>query len=102
MKLTEQEEIVLKQDSQIWAMAETDGFKQVLRPWLEQKMNQSFPDPSEFKKQEEFTYAALTASCFKKVIAEFLRFIDEKITEAKFLDDKRRKRTEKDPFAIGQ
>lgn len=85
-------------------MAETEGFKQVLRPWLVDKLNQSFPDPSAFAgavdPKEAFLYAALTASIFKKVIAEILRVVDMKVEEAKALEEKKKSRT-KDPFEIG-
>lgn len=64
------------------------------------KLNQSFPDPSKFEGEKAFLYAALTASVFKKVIAELLGWIDQKIAEAKHLQIKAKGEL-KDPFNIG-
>ncbi len=60
-----------------------------MRPYLLDKLNQSFPDPSKFVKEEEFVYAAKVTSVFKKVVAEFLGWIDQQITTAKYLSDKK-------------
>ena len=81
-------------------MAETEGYKQVLRPWLQDKLNQSFPDPTQFDNDEKFLYAARMASVFKKVMGELLQFIDMKVEEAKALEAKKKDR-KPDPFAIG-
>jgi len=64
------------------------------------KLNQSFPDPTHFKKEEEFLYAAKTASVFKKVVAELLGWIDAMGEQAKALK-KKEKNEIQDPFAIG-
>jgi hypothetical protein len=71
-------------------MAESQGFKVWFRPFLEAKLNQAFPDPSQFKKEEEFTYAAKTTSIFKKVIAELLQWVDGNIEQAKYLEKKQK------------
>lgn len=52
------------------------------------KLNQSFPDPSQFKDKEEWDYAAMVASVWKKVGAELLGWIDGQIAQAKFLQKK--------------
>lgn len=52
------------------------------------KLNQSFPDPAQFKKEEEFVYAAKVTAVFKKVVAELLGWVDAKVEEAKFLEKK--------------
>lgn len=54
------------------------------------KLNQSFPDPSKFTKEEEFVYAAKTASVFKKVIAELLGWIDGQESAAKEYEKKKK------------
>lgn len=64
------------------------------------KLNQSFPDPSQFKSDEEFSYAAKVTSVYKKVIAELLFWIDNKEEEMKALLKK--EQGEKDNFAIGE
>lgn len=63
------------------------------------KLNQSFPDPLQFKDDSEFNYAAKTASIFKKVIAELLQMFEMKKEEVKFLEEKQK--GIKDPFEIG-
>lgn len=72
----------------------------MFRPFLEERLNQSFPDPSKFTKEEEFLYAAKTASVFKKVIAELLGWIDGQVETAKTLEAKKKGDT-KNPFSIG-
>ncbi len=67
-----------------------------------ERLNQSFPDPSKFTKEEEFLYAAKTASIFKKVIAELLSWVDMKVNEAKLLQDKDKGKLPIDPFSIGR
>ncbi len=81
-------------------MSQHPGYQQVLKPYLLEKLNQSFPDPSAFKKEEEFVYAAKVTSVFKKVIAELLMFIDQKKEEQDFLKKKEMGEI-KDTFAIG-
>lgn len=63
------------------------------------RLNQSFPDPSQFKKEEEFVYAAKTASIFKKVIVELLAYFEQHKSQAVHL---RKKKVEIDPFKIGE
>lgn len=64
------------------------------------KLNQSFPDPSKFTKEEEFLYAAKVTSVFKKVIAEILGWTEQKVEEGKHLQ-KKEKGQIKDSFQIG-
>jgi len=64
------------------------------------KLNQSFPDPSKFTKEEEFIYAAKTASVFKKVIAELLQWVEGHIEMAKHLQAKEKGEL-KEKFQIG-
>lgn len=65
------------------------------------KLNQSFPDPSKFTKEEEFTYAAKTTSVYKKVIAEMLQMVEERIETAKHLQAKEKGELV-DKFEIGR
>lgn len=60
----------------------------MLEPWLKDKLNQSFPDPSTFTKEEEFVYAAKVSSVFKKVIAEILGYVQQEVETAKVLRQK--------------
>lgn len=72
---------------------------EVVKPFLVDKLNQSFPDPSKFVKEEEFVYAAKTSSVFKKVISELLIWVDAQVAQAEFL--KKKKKGLKDNFKIG-
>lgn len=72
----------------------------MFRPWLEVKLNQSFPDPSQFTKEEDFTYAAKTTSIFKKVVAEILGWADQQVATAKALEAKKEGKIVKE-FNIG-
>ena len=99
--LSKEEEVAYKQAELVWRMAESKGYKEVFRPFLETKLNQSFPDPSTFKKEEEFLYAAKTASVFKKVIAELLGWVDAQGATAQALR-KKKEGTQHDPFSIGR
>jgi hypothetical protein len=99
-KLTNEEEQARREDNLLSAMVDMDGWKQVFHPYLMDKLNQSFPDPSKFTKEEEFLYAAKVTSVFKKVIAELLQFVDQKVEEGKFLEDKKKSK-KKDEWEIG-
>ena len=71
-----------------------------MRPFLEAKLNQSFPDPSQFTSDEDFLYAAKTAAVYKKVIAELLMWVESNGNQADFLEKKSKGELE-NKFAIG-
>ena len=73
----------------------------MLKPYLLEKLNQSFPDPSQFTNEDEFLYAAKVASVFKKVIAELLQWLDSQVEQAKYLEKKERGELPEDTFRIG-
>lgn len=81
-------------------MVESPGWDKVVKPYLLDKLNQSFPDPSKFTKDEEFMYAAKTASVFKKVIAELLVWVETHRDKVTAYDKKLK--GEVDPFQIGR
>lgn len=72
----------------------------MVRPTLEAKLNQAFPDPSQFTSDADYLYAAKTASIFKKVIAELLMFMDGNQKQMEFLNDKASGKV-KETFDIG-
>ena len=71
-----------------------------MRPFLEAKLNQSFPDPSQFTSDEDFLYAAKTSAVYKKVIAELLMWVESNGNQADFLEKKSKGELE-NKFAIG-
>src|SRR3990167_6465013 len=89
-KLTKQEQEALSQANKVWSMAQSEGWEKIFQPFLKDKLNQSFPDPASFSKEEEFVYAAKMASVFKKVIAELLEWVESQIETAKALEAKKK------------
>ena len=99
--LTKEEQKALEQANLVWQMSNSRGWEEVFKPFLEERLNQSFPDPAKFTKEEEFLYAAKLASVFKKVIAEVLMWVESQVEQAKFLA-KKEKGEIKDKFEIGR
>lgn len=54
------------------------------------KLNQSFPDPSEFKNEGEFTYAAKVSAIFKKTVAEILQWFETQQRASEYLEKKKK------------
>ena len=73
----------------------------MVRPFLLDKVNQSFPDPSQFKVKDEWEYAAMVASVFKKVGSEFINWLENHREVVKFLNKKQRGEVT-DDFQIGK
>ncbi len=72
----------------------------MLKPYLEAKRDQSFPDPSKFKNEDEFLYAAKVTSVFTKTVAEILLWIEEKEQAIAFYEAKKEGK-ENNKFDIG-
>ena len=73
----------------------------MLKPYLEERQTKSYPDPTEFKSEKEFLYAAELASVFKKVIAELLHYLEVEVPDrVKSLEAK--KKGEVKDFGIGR
>ena len=98
-KLSNQEQVALKQSRQVWEMSQQAGWQEVLLPWLEDKLNQSFPDPAQFKSEGAFVYAAKVASVYKKVVAELLMYVSSSKETVEHLT-KKEKGELVDKFAI--
>lgn len=75
--LNKTEQQVIKIAADVVEMKNSKGFKEVFEPWLLSKLRESFPDPTQFKSDEEFIYAAKYASIYKKVIGEVLAFMTQ-------------------------
>lgn len=66
------------------------------------KVRLSFPDPSQFKDEHEFNYAAMTASVFKKVLMEWIGWLESHIDAKKAYEAKDKgEKTLTDKFNIG-
>ena len=92
MKLSDQDKVQLRQASAIKELSEHPGWVEYLKPLLETKLNQSFPDPSQFSDDKGFTYAALNASILKKVISEILMYFEGNKEAFKTLQSKKFKK----------
>lgn len=64
-------------------------------------MREAFPDPSAFKKEEEFVYAAKITSVFKKVCVELFAWIGGHRENAQALQAKEKQEVA-DKFEIGR
>ena len=82
-------------------MVSSKGWQNVILPLLENKRDQSFPDPSQFTNDADFNYAAKTVSLYKKVVQELLIEIDKYKNAATYLRKKENGEVG-DPFGIGR
>ena len=99
--LSEQEEKQLSEDRFLLELVNHRAWGEILKPWLEARRSQSYPDPSEFKTEKDFYHAAVTASMFKKVIAELLHYLEIEVPgRIKALEDK--KKNKQPDFGIGR
>ena len=73
----------------------------MVRPFLMDKINQSFPDPSAFKTKEDWEYAAMVASVFKKVGSEFINWLESNRETMAFLRKKKEGKV-KDIWKVGE
>ena len=102
-KLLEEERKVLREGRQLLELTATRGWREVLKPYLEDRRTKSFPDPVDFKTQKEFTHAALSSSAFKKVIQELLHYLEVDIPEqVKTLEKKEKGELVEKDFGIGR
>lgn len=69
-------------------MVESKGWLEVLKPWLEDKIHNSWVDPRSFKNDEEYVYAMKTAWSFAQAGEEILAFTEKMIEEAEALTKK--------------
>ena len=77
------------------------GWQNVIKPLLESKRDQSFPDPSQFTDDAQFNYAAKTTSIYKKVIQELLVELEKYGQAATYLRQKENGEIV-DTFGIGR
>ena len=91
---------MLRKAKLVASLKDHEGYREVLKPLLEARLNLSFPDPSKFTKEEEFLYAAKTASVFKKVIAELLAYFEGQAGAIEYLEKKERGEAEVDKFNL--
>lgn len=99
MKLSSQDKKALQQAEAIRDLTLMPGWADHLKPWLEVKLNQSFPDPSQFKDEQEFLYAAKVSAVFKKVTAEILMYVEQQVQAH---NEIHKKKFTKNKYKIGE
>lgn len=99
-KLTKEEQEALDQANQVWAMAETKGWKEVVLPLLQLKAQNSWKDPREVKDLSKFFYDYNIAWSMAQAAKELVSFVEGQIEMAKQLE-KKAKGEEKETFRIG-
>ncbi len=79
--LSELEKEDLRHGELLMELQAVGGWREVLKPYLEAKRDQSFPDPAVTTNKEEFYHQAVVASAFKKAVGEILIHLEQEIPE---------------------
>jgi hypothetical protein len=82
-------------------MVNSQGFRKVFRPWLEDKINHTWLDPREAKDDEDFKRRYEIAWALAQSADQILKFFDNAVAEAEHLEEKAEGKIE-DLFAIGE
>jgi len=102
MKLDKQEKDLLAQASAIRELAGMPGWENYLRPWLEAKRDESFPDPLSTPDKEKFYHKAVVASALKKATAEIIVFVESQKEAFDTLSKKKNNKSKVNKFEIGR
>lgn len=81
-------------------MANSQGFRKVFRPWLEDKITHTWLDPREAKDDADFKRRYELAWAMAQSADQILKFVDNALAEAEHLEKKEEGKIE-DTFAIG-
>lgn len=65
------------------------GWAEVLKPWLEDKITNSWPDPKGFKSNEEFVYAYNIAHGWAEAANGVIAFVKQKQDQVTYLRKKK-------------
>ena len=87
-KLTQEEAQLQSQGRQLKEMSQSQGWQEVLEPWLRNKISHSWVDPRSFKDQEEFIRAYNVSWGFAKAAQDILSFIESMVDQAEGLTKK--------------
>jgi hypothetical protein len=82
-------------------MANSQGFKRVLRPWLEDKINHTWLDPREARDNEDFKRRYELAWALAQSADQILKFVDDEVAHAIHLEKKEAGKGEA-PIRIGE
>jgi hypothetical protein len=87
-KLTQQEELARKQGNLLKELTECKGWQEVLRPWLEDKIQHSWVDPRQVQSDQELAFRYKTAWAWADAANGILQFIDKMIEESVYYTKK--------------
>ena len=82
-------------------LANSKGYQEVLKPFLEGKIKTGFIDPRKFKTDEEYAFACKVAWGWAQAADDILKFIEEAKAQAEYLKQKERGEIV-DKFSIGK
>ena len=75
-KISKEEEEALKAGELLASLRDSEGYKLVLLPFLQSKVQNSWLDPRKSKSKEEFDYQYMVAWGFAQAASEIIGFID--------------------------
>lgn len=82
-------------------LTQLEGWKVLLRE-LEGRIGEVWIDPTEAKDNEDFLFRYTAAWASRKWLTEMVEFVNKKISEAEYLDDKRKGKVDRANFNIGE
>jgi len=88
IELTKEELIRQKQGYLVKETVQTKGWQEVLKPWLESKIHNSWVSPVKFKNDKEYSYANRTAWAFAEASQQVLSLMDNMVEEAEAMSKK--------------
>ena len=88
VKLNKEESQRQEQGYLIKELVNSKGWLEVLKPWLEDRIHNSWVDPRSFESDEKYLYAMKTAWAFAQASEQILAFTTNMIEEAEALTKK--------------
>ena len=88
VKLTQEEALRQQEGYRVKEMCQTEGWRLVVFPILEQQIKSAVVDPRKFKSDNEYLFAQKIAWATGQAYSELLDMIDNKVKEAEFLTEK--------------
>ena len=92
-RLSKEERQVLAQGELLVQLSQNRGWLEVLKPWLEDRLHNSWLDPTKIKDTKEFLYQYAFAWSFAKAVGEILAFVDQAKNETERLRKKEKGET---------
>ena len=88
IKLTKEESQAQRQGWQVKEMVDSKGWQEVLLPFLEDKIHNSWVDPRQFKDDKEYAFANKTAWAWAQATQGIIDFIQKTQEESEALTRK--------------